>query len=391
MGTMLLVRLLISPPAPPPRVAAYDQLETYREVWTSWLRKNDLPLGDFEDFFEATHAPFRERKTYAEAPQLYARMQRWIPVAQYHDFFLYFLVKADLLFIGEKVDFSPGEPRPLFTFGCPRVRYTYRIREILFSTGRIPVQTGDTLDVYGTSLWTGYYEAYADSIDRAAMEASRARGDSIPPPPPSGTVPISLGCWTDLYTPSLSPCEKCAGLPVSSRRHTTGGEGSDLKPQRNPHHSARGLHPFQNAPLIPPFPKIGQHMPVQDLTGLCVVCMAIAGPQFNAHPAISHGHQEKHPPLPWPHASRRIPKGAMPDAPAVIEGRRIGFDGPAPGSIGRKGGNRHHNDGYGGLVQQQQVKATRLHPPRTAGDRAGAERSPPRPPPPPAPARTPPA
>ncbi|MCF6192506.1 MAG: hypothetical protein L3J76_05185 [Candidatus Hydrothermae bacterium] len=204
MGILLFTWLLCSPPtAPPPRVEADDRLETYREVWTSWLRKNDLPLGDFDEFFEATHAPFRERKTYAEAPQLYARMQRWIPVAQYHDFFLYFLVKADLLFIGEKVAFAPGEPRPLFAFGCPRVRYTYRIREILFSTGRIPVKTGDTLDMYGTSLWTGYYEAYADSIDRAAMEASRARGDSIPPPPTSGTVPISLGCWTDLYTPFL--------------------------------------------------------------------------------------------------------------------------------------------------------------------------------------------
>ena len=187
--------------APPPdsiRVQVSGiRWETYVNLWHAWMRHKGLPPGRL---IRSVIRPYRQppyidpRMDYGPIPESLR-----LVVSQFHDFFRYFLAGADLLFIGEKVDFDPGNAPPTAGPGCPRVRYTYRIREVLFSTGRIPAKPGDTLDFYGLNPWTGRYEAYADSFYRASREAALKRGDSIPPPP---VDPISVEVfWWDLAYP----------------------------------------------------------------------------------------------------------------------------------------------------------------------------------------------
>ncbi len=200
----MMFGVLIFLAAPPPdsiRVQVSGiRWETYVNLWHAWMRHRGLPPGRL---IRSVIRPYRQpasidpRMDYGPIPESLR-----LVVSQFHDFFRYFLAEADLLFIGENVDLEvPPNRRQIFAMRtCPRVRYTYRIREILFSTGRIPAKPGDTLDFYGLKPWTGHYEAYADSIDRASREATLKRGDSIPPPPPSAISPVSV-FWKDLSYP----------------------------------------------------------------------------------------------------------------------------------------------------------------------------------------------
>lgn len=170
--------------------------ETYRTLWEAWMHRKGLPPGRLIPP-QASQGPVDPVLDYTPIPESLR-----LGVSQFHDFFRYFLAEADLLFIGENVDFEvPSDRRQIHAMRtCPRVRYTYRIREILFSTGRIPVKVGDTLDFYGVKPWTGFWEVYVDSLDRAAREASRTRGDTLPPPPPSAFNYVSV-FWMDREYP----------------------------------------------------------------------------------------------------------------------------------------------------------------------------------------------
>ncbi len=188
--------------APPrdtlPRVAVSGiRWETYRRLWTTWMEHKGLPTGKLSPLISTPP----ERPPSIDPSLDYHTIPETLRpiVAQFHDFFRSFLAEADLLFIGEKVDFDPGiaPSPPLGGSGCPVVRYTYRIREILFTTGRIPASVGDTLDFYGTDSWTGYYETHIDSLDRVARSHTR---NGVPLPPPSAYSPVSV-YWPDPYYP----------------------------------------------------------------------------------------------------------------------------------------------------------------------------------------------
>ncbi len=169
--------------APPrdtlPRVAVSGiRWETYRRLWTTWMQHKGLPAGKLSPLISTPP----ERPPSIDPSLDYRTIPETLrpTVAQFHDFFRYFLAEADLLFIGEKVDFDPGIAPPWGGRTCPRVRYTYRIREILFTTGRIPARVGDTLDFYGTDSWTGYYETHIDSLNREVWSQTR---NGVPTPP----------------------------------------------------------------------------------------------------------------------------------------------------------------------------------------------------------------